>query len=61
VADDGVGLPAWGDERPRAGSLGLQLVVMMVEQIEGRIAVGPGPGAHFTIVFPLNGRVPAPA
>lgn len=60
VTDDGVGLPASGEDRPRAGSLGLQLVVMMVEQIEGRMEVGPGPGARFTIVFPLTVPGPAP-
>jgi PAS domain S-box-containing protein len=54
VADDGAGLPA-ADEPPRSGSLGLQLVQMMVEQIGGRMDVHRAPGARFDIVFPLGG------
>ncbi|HEY7512552.1 MAG TPA: histidine kinase dimerization/phosphoacceptor domain -containing protein [Vicinamibacteria bacterium] len=54
VADDGAGLPA-ADEPPRSGSLGLQLVQMMVEQIGGRMDVRRTPGARFDIVFPLGG------
>ena len=54
VADDGIGLPG-PEAPPRTGSLGLQLVEMMVEQIGGRMAVVRSPGARFEIVFPVAG------
>jgi PAS domain S-box-containing protein len=54
VSDDGVGLPP-EDQPPRGGSLGLQLVTMMVEQIAGSLDVRRQPGAAFRVVFPLSG------
>ena len=53
VADDGVGLPP-PDARARSGSLGLQLVEMMVEQIGGRLDVSRAPGACFDVLFPVT-------
>jgi PAS domain S-box-containing protein len=55
VSDDGVGLPAEGAP-VRSGSLGLQLVSMMVEQIAGTLDVRRTPGAGFQIRFPLCGE-----
>ena len=54
VSDDGVGLPE--DAPVRSGSLGLQLVSMMVEQIAGTLEVRRTPGAGFQIRFPLGGE-----
>ncbi len=51
VSDDGVGLPdgvAW----QKADSLGLQLVVMLVEQLEGVIELDSSAGTVFRITFP---------
>ncbi len=55
VADDGIGLPP-ADQPVRSGSLGLQLVSMMVEQIAGTLDIRRSPGAAFRIVFPLGGE-----
>ena len=50
VRDNGVGLP--GDfESRRNGSLGLQLVTDLAQQLHAKLVVGPGPGATFTITF----------
>jgi PAS domain S-box-containing protein len=51
VSDDGVGLPN-GLEWQRADSLGLQLVVMLVEQLEGVIELDSSAGTVFRITFP---------
>lgn len=60
VADDGIGLPPEREAR-RTGSLGLQLVEMMVEQIGGRLEVARSGGSRFEVVFPPAGvSVPAP-
>jgi two-component sensor histidine kinase len=48
--DDGPGLPSPAP-RDEAG-FGMQLVGMMVRQLKGTLAVGPGPGAEFLIEFP---------
>jgi two-component sensor histidine kinase len=50
VADDGVGLPA-DFKLGQLQSLGLQLVSDLVGQIQGRLAIGHGPGAVFEVVF----------
>jgi PAS domain S-box-containing protein len=50
VSDTGVGLPADFDSK-RGHSLGLQLVSDLTRQIDGTLAVGPGPGAVFTVTF----------
>jgi PAS domain S-box-containing protein len=54
VKDDGVGL-----SHMREGSLGLGLVRSLVEQINGKIEFGSGPGLKVTISFP-NEPHPAP-
>jgi PAS domain S-box-containing protein len=51
VSDDGVGLVD-GLEWQRADSLGLQLVVMLVEQLEGVIELDSSAGTAFRITFP---------
>ncbi|MSU64088.1 MAG: PAS domain S-box protein [Pedosphaera sp.] len=50
VSDTGVGLPA-DFEAKRSDSLGLQLVVDLVEQLEGTLEIGPVPAAVFTVTF----------
>ena len=50
VADDGVGLPGTLDFR-RTESLGLQIVALLVNQLDGTIELGKGNGTDFTIVF----------
>lgn len=51
VADDGVGLPEelnWQDTK----SLGLQLIPILAEQLEGRVALDRSAGTRFQITFP---------
>jgi PAS domain S-box-containing protein len=53
VRDDGVGFPnnsSWGSSK----SLGLELVMILTEQIGGSIEFANGTGASFTIVFDLT-------
>lgn len=50
VRDTGVGLPDTFDP-DHLRSLGLQLVTDLTRQLEGTLAIEPGPGAHFTITF----------
>jgi PAS domain S-box-containing protein len=50
VADDGVGFPA-GLDFQLTESLGMQLVLMLVDQINGAIELEPGPGTSFRIDF----------
>ena len=50
MSDTGVGLPA-DFEAKRGHSLGLQLVSDMARQLDGRLEIGPGPGAVFTVTF----------
>jgi PAS domain S-box-containing protein len=50
VADTGVGLPP-GLDVEKTGTLGLQLVNMLVSQLGGQVSVGSGAGASFTIRF----------
>ena len=51
VADTGAGFPADLDFR-ETESLGLQLVCMMVEQLEGEIELDSSNGSRFQIIFP---------
>ncbi len=53
VSDDGVGLPADFEAR-RAQSLGLQLVFGLAQQLGGKLEIGPGPQAIFTVVFAVS-------
>lgn len=55
VIDDGVGLPADRDVHD-AGSLGLQIVDDLTQQLHGRIAVRRGSGTNFTVTFAADGR-----
>ncbi|MEF8727159.1 MAG: CHASE domain-containing protein [Accumulibacter sp.] len=52
VTDDGVGLPP---EDPRSSdSLGLQLVFMLVNQLQGVVDIGNEGGSEFRIAFPCR-------
>lgn len=50
VADNGVGLPDYLDWR-NAPTLGLQLVILLTEQLRGEINLHDEPGAVFSIAF----------
>jgi two-component sensor histidine kinase len=56
VSDDGTGLPADFEAR-RGQSLGLQLVADLVQQLDGRLDIGPAPAAVFSVVFQPVGAV----
>ena len=51
VKDDGVGFPEGLDFRTTK-TLGLELVVMLVEQLEGTIELRRQPGTEFRMNFP---------
>lgn len=53
VRDTGVGLPADFEAR-RAQSLGLQLVSDLANQLGGSLVVEHGPGAGFSVTFPIG-------
>ncbi|WP_394825772.1 sensor histidine kinase [Pendulispora albinea] len=53
VRDDGIGLPADTDFR-RTGSLGLQLVSTLAEQLEGTVSVHNELGTTFELTFPAD-------
>jgi two-component sensor histidine kinase len=53
VADDGVGFPA-GKDFGASSSLGLQLVHILAEQLEGRVDLRPGKGTHIELTFELD-------
>ena|GEM_PF-4309243 len=50
IRDDGIGLPA-GMDAARIGTLGLQLVNILVAQIDGRMEVINDYGIEFRIYF----------
>jgi PAS domain S-box-containing protein len=52
VADDGVGFAP--ERAARGGTLGLELVGMMADQMGARLEVRHGRGVQFEIVFPLT-------
>jgi two-component sensor histidine kinase len=56
VADDGVGFAPARDWR-QSGSLGLQLVGDLVDQLDGEVLLesGPGRGTRFQVRFPVAG------
>jgi PAS domain S-box-containing protein len=60
VGDTGVGLPV-DFEAKRGMSLGLQLVSDLVRQIDGRLEIGPGPGAVFGVTFTPKHSKPNPS
>jgi two-component sensor histidine kinase len=51
VSDDGVGLPE-DYERQDRGSLGLTLVRLLCEQLDGRMEIFSGKGTSCRILFP---------
>lgn len=51
VSDNGVGLPA-DFSLETTKSVGLQLVPLLAEQLNGRFSHGSGPGASFSVCFP---------
>lgn len=51
VSDDGIGLPSQLDYR-NTESMGMQIVNMLVEQIDGRVYLAPGPGTRVSVTFP---------
>jgi two-component sensor histidine kinase len=54
VADNGIGLPhGFNEERPN--SLGLNIVVILTKQLNGRMEYKSGSGADFTLSFPIPG------
>ena len=53
VVDTGPGLPP-GLDAAATKSLGLRLVSMLVRQLRGTLEIGKGPGARFSIKFPLE-------
>jgi two-component sensor histidine kinase len=57
VADNGAGFPKGLDFR-NTESLGMQIVTILTEQIEGTIEILPGPGTTFELIFPAENAVP---
>lgn len=53
VADDGVGLPP-GFDAAEQRSMGMQIVVGLAGQLGAKLEVGKGPGAQFSVRFPLD-------
>jgi two-component sensor histidine kinase len=51
VGDDGVGIPP-GVEPARAGSLGMRLISVLVDQLDGKLEIERGNGTAFRISFP---------
>ena len=51
VEDDGVGLPVGFDPSASTG-LGMELIRMLASQLNGRLSIGGGPGARFTVSLP---------
>jgi PAS domain S-box-containing protein len=50
ISDNGIGLPP--DLAPQnSASMGFQLLMLLIQQIKGRLTVGRGPGTRFTILF----------
>ena len=56
VLDEGKGLPAgFAPDRHSAGGLGMKLVALLVNQLDGQLSAGGNPagrGACFTVTFP---------
>ena len=60
VRDDGVGLPP-GFDLGLSDSLGMQIVVTLVSQIDGRLKIGQERGADFQVEFPESVKAQAEA
>jgi hypothetical protein len=56
IKDNGVGLPP-GLKLDESPSLGLHLVNLLVEQLEGTLEVAADEGALFKVKFPLSGTI----
>lgn len=55
VADSGHGLPADFELGPKEGSLGMRVITRLAAQLGGELTAGcAGPGAKFTLIFPLS-------
>jgi len=59
VDDDGVGFPP-GLDAAAGGSFGWSLVRTLTKQIDGDLQIGPGPGAHVRVVFPVSASMKEP-
>ena len=55
ISDDGKGLPE-DLELESAGSLGLQLVNILVDQLDGELALKRNNGTEFTINFTITDK-----
>jgi len=53
VQDDGAGLPEKVDEG-RPASLGLRLILILAEQLQGTIHIRRRPGTTITVTVPAN-------
>ena len=53
VSDDGVGLPA-GFSLDKAETLGMEMVISLVEQINGKLEVSSSEGTQFRVTFSLK-------
>jgi PAS domain S-box-containing protein len=60
VCDNGVGLPPDMNWR-QSSSLGLQLVQILADQLRGTVETGTGPGAEFSVTFPLTKKYSLPS
>jgi two-component sensor histidine kinase len=56
VSDDGVGLPEDFDI-DKSTSLGMQLIQMLCDQIDGKLTIRSEKGVHFNIAFPIASTV----
>jgi len=54
VADAGRGLPAGFDLTKTSGSLGMRVITSLAKQLDGELIADMGPGARFTLTFPLK-------
>ncbi len=51
VSDKGVGFPQGFDWKSATSSLGLTIIEALTQQLGGKLVVGTGPGASFTVQF----------
>ena len=55
VEDSGPGLPP-GLDLAKSGSMGYQLINLLVRQLRARLKIRPAPGASVTVEFPVGAR-----
>jgi two-component sensor histidine kinase len=53
VEDEGVGLPV-GFDPTKSKGLGMELILMLVSQLNGELAIGGGEGARFLVRLPAG-------